>query len=212
MSRVWVIRGGEDNALVDAFVDNGCTGIGFSAVPDGRTVEKDEVVQILLRAEGRNAKRDAAIFEDFVQVIEPGHFVVMPDTPRAEVVVGIVEGDYSFHQELSPEQYRHRRAVRWVGRHGIDQLPPGHEGLYRQRNSLQERSRPELLAHCERVEAGEVGGPAHVRRGSVRRRGPAGSSRSAEPTPVAGRQCASCFTFKASALFAAGEDVCRDCD
>lgn len=36
--RAWVVRGGDNNRLVDEFVDAGVTGVGYHTVPDGRTV------------------------------------------------------------------------------------------------------------------------------------------------------------------------------
>ena len=31
----WVVRAGEENRLVDEFIDSGVTGVGYFTVPDG---------------------------------------------------------------------------------------------------------------------------------------------------------------------------------
>ena len=78
----------------------------------------------MLTAEGYATPGAAAKrFTRFVKEISIGDVILMPDTPRGEVVLGVVEGGYAFDREIDPEQYRHRRRVRWIGRHRLDDLP-----------------------------------------------------------------------------------------
>ena len=209
MSRVWCIRGGEGNRLVDAFVDGGYTAVGYYLIPDGRTVTESEVAAVL-RSEKRTVpERRAAMFEDFVRHVAPGDVVVMPDTPRGEVVVGRVDGPYEYRGDLPAEQYRHRRKMRWVGRHRIDDLPTAWAHLYKQRPTLQVCDAPELVTHASRVEAGELGRPATHRR--AKKASSHEATKAATGTGQGERRCPGpCDTMRPVAQFA-GHGLCPDC-
>ena len=45
---MWVIRGGEQNRLVDAFVDAGVTGVGYGEVPDAEIMTRTEIRRLLV--------------------------------------------------------------------------------------------------------------------------------------------------------------------
>lgn len=164
MVRVWVIRGGDGNRLVDEFIDNDVTGVGFYRVPDGRTISDAEVGAILRAERVRVWRQRAARFRSFVWAMSCGDVVVMPDTPRGEVVIGEVAGNYEYRLDLPVERYRHRRAVHWLGRHPHSDLPRGREDIYRQRESLRELEAPDIVEHAIRVRRGEVGRAATDRR------------------------------------------------
>jgi predicted Mrr-cat superfamily restriction endonuclease len=163
--RVWVVRGGEKNRLVDEFIDNNVIGVGFRSVPDGRTVT-ESALEAILRADNHGSPRQRAErFQDFVWEMSPGDVIVMPDTPRGEVVIGEITGDYKYREDLPADRYRHRRDGRWLGRHPHSDLPRGREGLYRQRQSMRELlDAADLVEHANRVRRGEVGRPATERR------------------------------------------------
>ena len=207
-ARVWVIRDGEDNRLVDEFVDNGVTGVGYPTVPDGRTVAHAEVAA-LLRADNRTVpERRAAMFEDFVRGLALGDVVVMPDTPRGEVVIGRVTGFYEYRADIPLDRYRHRRSVRWLGRHRIDDLPQAWRHLYKQRATLQEYAAPELIRHADRVEAGDLGRPVGDRRTGRSSRRAAPQARTAAQLE---RRCPGpCQTMRPVAQFR-DQDLCPDC-
>lgn len=203
MSRVWCIRGGEGNRLVDAFVDGGYTAGGYDLIPDGRTVTESEVAAVLRSEKGTVPERRAAMFEDFVR-----HVVVMPDTPRGEVVVGRVDRPYEYRGDLPAEQYRHRRKVRWVGRHRIDYLPTAWAHLYKQRPTLQSYDAPELVTQAARVVAGEFGRPASDR--GAKKASSDGATKAAKGTGHGERRCPGpCGTMRPVAQFA-GHGLCPD--
>src|SRR4051812_37225319 len=108
MTQVWCIRGGEQNRLVDNFVDERVIAVGYYKIPDGRTISESAVARSL-RADGYAAAGAAASrFTSFVFEIAIDDIVVMPDTSRGEAVIGLVDGPYQFRDELDPQRYRHR--------------------------------------------------------------------------------------------------------
>ena len=215
---VWGIRGGEDNRLVDRFLDGGYTAVGFYELGDGRRMERHLVLRTLERAEVPDAPGAAARFHTFVQAISIGDPVLMPDAGRKEIVVGIVEGDYEFHESIPPAEYRHRRAVRWIGRHDRDELPAAWVDLYKQRPAIKRYEARALTEHVAAVEAGEVGRPATQRSlgrvrsssgGTTTTRAPR-APRAPKPPPRQLRTCPSCG-FNLNLTVFEGQDLCRDC-
>ncbi|HEX4904204.1 MAG TPA: hypothetical protein VFU93_02050 [Acidimicrobiales bacterium] len=220
MRRVWVIRGGEEHDLVDAFVDGGYIAVEYPDVTDGRTLDTYDVTE-RLRARGWTVpEARAEMFEQFVHRIGIGDLVVLPDTARREVVIGRVDGAYAFHGFLDPDSHRHRREVTWLGRHAVGLLPESSRDITRQRTALTERSSAALLAHAEAVERGEVGrnpsqvvAPAPVRAARDPRSPRAATTKApSKPAAPSGKACPSCFLVKALDLFPAGSDVCVDCE
>jgi hypothetical protein len=219
VGRVWVIRGGDDNRLVDDFVAAGVIGVGYPDVPDGRTVDRWDVTEILRLRGWTGPESRAEMFEQFVRVVGVGDVVVMPDTPRREVVIGRVEGEYEFAGHLPVEEYRHRHPVTWLGRHGIDLLPAAHRDVYKQRTTLTERSSAVLLDHADAVERGELGRDARDTAPAARppRRAATKApsvpkARSVPKTPASsGRACPGCYLIKSDSLFPGGSEVCVDC-
>jgi predicted Mrr-cat superfamily restriction endonuclease len=209
LAQVWVVRGGEGNRLVDMFVDNGITAVGYYTIGDGRYIDEGDVAA-RLRSEKRTVPgRRAGMFTDFVHRIARDDFVYMPDTPRGEIGVGPVIGDYEFDESVPADQYRHRRKVAWIGRHRIDDLPATWRHIYKQRPTLQHLDAPELLAHGKRVAADGIGRPATERR-ATRRTTPSGVTHSATARAVTERVCPSCGYLKPVGQFGIS-DRCVDC-
>jgi hypothetical protein len=222
---VWVIRGGEDNGMVDAFVAEGVIGVGYPDVPDGRTVDRWDVTERLRLRGWTVPESRAEMFELFVRGMSLGDIVVMPDTPRRDVVLGRVEGDYEFAAHLDADDHRHRREVAWFGRHAVDLLPAGVRDLTRQRQAISERSTPGFVEHAEAVERGELGRVATDTAPAARPMTPRAASSPKTPralrapkAPVvpkavvpAGRVCPGCFLRKSDAQFPPASEVCGDC-
>jgi predicted Mrr-cat superfamily restriction endonuclease len=215
--RVWVVRGGEENRHVDAFLAGGYTAVGYPDIPDGHSVDRYDVTERLRSRGWTVPEARAERFEQFVRQIAIGDLVVMPDTPRREVVIGRVEGDYEFHAFVDPDDYRHRRVVEWIGRHSIDLLPASVRDAYKQRQTLALMSSAVLLAHAESVERGELGrdardlAPASPPKST---RTPRAPRPPAVPKPVvpADRTCPGCWLQKAPNQFREGSEVCTDCE
>lgn len=224
-----MIRGGDDNRLVDVFVGAGVIAVGYPDIPDGRRLDRYDITERLRDRGWTVPETRAEMFVQFVHQIGLGHLVVMPDTPRGDVVVGRVVGDYELGPVLDDEDgYRHRRPVEWLGRHDRSLLPESTRDLYRQRTTLAEHTSPLLLAHLEAVERGEVmtrdaaevDSPKAPRARAERAPRPSASRASrvpkAQPLPKAPaapttRTCTSCFLTKSVDLFPGAGETCVDC-
>jgi predicted Mrr-cat superfamily restriction endonuclease len=210
----WVVRAGEENRLVDEFIDSGVTGVGYFTIPDGTDLTYTEVRRMLVdEATSEALDLHTSMFIEFVREISIGHVILMPDTPRREMVVGSVTGPYEFHPDLPPERYRHRRTVEWFGRVSLTDLPAGGDKLYRQRSTLTRASIPGLEEFTDRVRAGEIGRPATARTRAPARSTARRSRSAAPPKPppvVRERLCPGCGMIKHVAQFGP-EGVCVDC-
>ena len=227
--RAWVIRGGEDNELVDRFVELGIVAVGFPDVPDGRRVDRYEITERLRERGWTQPETRAELFVQFVHQVASGHFVVLPDTRHGDVVIGRVAGDYEHGPALDADDgYRHRRRVDWLGRHGRAALPQASRDLLRQRAALVEQTSPALLEHLESVERGDVPvrapedtsppppaprTPRSPRAATTTRspRAAAAPAPAAPPTPTT-RTCTSCVLTKSLDLFPGGGETCVDCE
>jgi hypothetical protein len=211
--RVWVIRGGDDNRLVDEFIDNDSIGVGYYRVRDGTRISEDELTAILRNENLAAAGQRLSRFRWFVWQMSPGDVVVMPDTPRGEVVIGEIVGDYEYRADLPADRYRHRRAVKWLGRHPHSDLPAGREDVYRQRQTLQPLDAPDIIKHANRVRRGEVGRRATDRRGLTKRKRAVTARRSGNVTGAAAadKVCPGCGQLRAPTQLAAHGGRCADC-
>lgn len=228
MATVWVIRGGERNRLVATFLRDGVIGADYPTLPDGRTVDRAKALSLLAAPrpvvvpdgddepeEPKPPEAEAAMFLSFVRRMEVGDLVVMPDPQAGGLAVGVVAGDYEYHDELEPDRCRHRRPVEWRRRLPDDQLPERLAHVPRQRKLLDDVADGRLRDLALRCCAGEVGEdpldrpsrPVRTSSGVPRARKP--------PRPpkatIAERRCANCFLVKPEELFEGGGDWCRDC-
>ena len=216
MATVWVIRGGERNRLVQTFLDAGVIGIGFPELPDGRQVDRAKAVRLLQHLP--DAEAQAARFLSFVRRIAVGDLVLMPDPAAGGFPVGVVAGDYRFHDDVEPDRYRHRRPVEWRRRLPYGELPERLKHLPNQRYTLDDvadgRLR-DLALRCSREELGEdpfvrPRGATAASSGAPRRSRSSGPPRPPKAT-IAERRCAGCLLVKPEAVFEDGSDWCRDC-
>ena len=209
-----MVRAGDENRLVDEFIDSGVTGVGYFTVPDGADLTYTAVRRLLVAEATSDAlDRHTSMFIEFVQEISIGHIILMPDTPRRDMVIGDVTGPYEFHADLPPERCRHRRTVEWFGRVPLADLPTGADKLYRQRSTLTRASIPGLEEFTDRVRAGEIGRPATARTRVTARAAPRRSSAAAKPKPapvIRERLCPGCGMIKHIEQFGP-EGVCVDC-
>ena len=219
MATVWVIRGGERNRLVQTFLDDGAIGVGFPELPDGRTLDRSATLRLLEPdREAPPPEGEAAMFLSFVRRIEVADLVLLPDPAAEGFAVGVVAGDYEFHDELAADRARHRRPVEWRRRLPYSALPERLKHLPNQRQPIDDvadgRLR-DLALRCSRLELGDDpfdrprGATAAARASGAPRR-----SRAPKRPPKASipeRRCASCLVSKPAELFEDGGDWCRDC-
>lgn len=216
MATVWVIRGGERNHHVGAFLDDGSIGVGFPDLPDGRTVDRAKAIRLLTSdPDAPPPEADAAMFLSFVRRIDVGDIVVMPDPQEKGLVCGVVAGDYEYRDDLDATDARHRRPVEWRRRLPVDQLPERLDQIPNQRKQLDDVADGKLRELATRCCAGELGDDPFVRTSPPVRSRSSGPRTRRPPRPPKAttpeRRCMNCFISKPEELFDDGGDWCRDC-
>lgn len=217
---LWLIRGGESNRLVRRFLDEGVTGVGFGDLPDGRTVDAFVLQKKLAAAFVEKPEQVSTQFFSFVNRVEVGDVVFMPDPQAKGLATGIVTGEYTYDPDIPVEECRHRRSVDWRRRIGYDALPERLANLPKQRAVVADvpDGRLRVLAHEAFLH--ELGEDPHRR--PVRSTGGGGGSRPRRsstggrikkpaPKPVEQRRCMTCMMQKPLDFFDGDDQHCRDC-
>ncbi len=224
--RAWIIRGGDGGRFVDEFVDDGFVGPGYDAVGDLRRLDRWDIERSLERVGATTVDVHASVLLSFLHEVLTGDLVVLADTGRSEVVVGVIDGPYDYVPGRTDDDHPHRRKVRWIARHRWAELPPVLADGQRQRIALRRVDSPSIDEHLARLEAGEIGRPAS-QRGPVRAERSPGAPRApraprsaaARSTParprkaeVSTRRCVVCFQTKPVTQFDGDSPSCRDCE
>lgn len=212
---MWVIRGGEQNRLVDRFVDQAIIGLRFPDVPDAEILTRSEIRRFL-GTDASPAVLDAqeASLSAFVREIQVGDSVLLPDPQRGDVVVGTVTGRYEFDGDLPADEARHRRSVDWLARHSVAELPKAVQGtVTKQKLDLQQHRDAEWSAYLGQVRDHVIGRDPRDRPARTSSTTPRRASRAAAPrapkAAVAQRTCPSCFLQTHPDRFRG--DLCVDC-
>lgn len=194
--------------LVEEFIASGATGVGYPLIADGTTLTKKEVTKVLREDGWSVPSQQADRFDSFVNAIQSGDVIIMPDTPGGDIVIGEVTGDYEFHEELEPDRYRHRRAVRWIARQALANLPADHENINKQRVTLKEAVGDDLDEFLDQAMADPVARAATAKPTKAR-----GTSRAPRVEVVPSRDllCPGCHLRKNPAQFGPDESLCIDC-
>lgn len=216
---MWVIRGGEQNRLVDRFVDEGVIAIEFAAVPDAEILTHTEIRRFLVgEATGAALDAQVGVMTAFVRELAVGDSILVPDPARGEVVVGTVASRYEFHDEVPAELGKHRRTVDWIARHQAAGLPAAVQAVVKQKLTLQQHRDAEWSGYLRQIRDGELGrDPGDRPAGSTStttrssRRSPAARAPRVpkKPAPVTQRTCPGCFLQTHQDRFVG--DYCADC-
>lgn len=115
MTRLWIVRAGQQGARELAALEDGNLYPGFLEVGDlSRYADRDAIfahLQEVMPDGGRNRLRNfAAQLNQFAHTISVGDLVVMPRKLTNGVAIGETAGDYKFDAS-SP--YKHSRSVKW---------------------------------------------------------------------------------------------------
>lgn len=221
-STVWLVTAGPRARHAEDFVRQGvmAAGLDLPQVGDLRALDDGDIFQVMTAAERRKPEDDLRELRMFTDRIAVGDVIVTPDTAAADLVFGVVAGEYSFAEE---GDLHHVRDVRWFGRLTESQVKPllvAH--TTRARRSV--RRLPEQVHWLRLAEEVDdfLGRPADdipvrarvARRASTRSGGGRGArSAPAKPAPkvVPDRICAMCGLLLAPSMFPDDDDVCRDC-
>jgi hypothetical protein len=225
--RAWIIRAGSDGRSVDRFVDEGIIALDYDAIDDLTRLDRWSIERRLEDVDLRPADVHADLLISFLHEVVRGDVVVMADTARSEVVIGVVDGGYEHAAWLPEGQHRHRRRVDWLARHPRADLPSILADVSRQRVAMRRVDSPQIDDHLAAVRAGTIGRPADQRTaprparasstGSVSRTRTTARAPRRAPTPrpgpatVATRRCDGCFQTKPVTQFDGDGPWCRDC-
>jgi restriction system protein len=114
----WMVRAGNDNELVNEFVENSLFAIGWSDIGDlSKCTNRDQIKeQYRLTYEKRKkggVNTDSAQLHMVVNRIEVGDRVLTYDKDAREYYVGEVKGEYEYQAAGAPTGYPHTRSVDW---------------------------------------------------------------------------------------------------
>ena len=115
MTKLWIVRGGAHGEQKLAAIDQSKLFPGFLKVGDlSASADRDAVLahlQKVMPDEGKNRLLNfAAQFNQFVNQIEVGDFVVMPRKVSNGGAIGTVTGGYQFDAGCN---FKHSRSVEW---------------------------------------------------------------------------------------------------
>lgn len=122
----WLVRGGKKAAHIDTLIRRETAAVSWATVigdTDLRTIDDDAILKAAARAGRRDPQEDLRELRGFQRDIVDGDVVVMPDSPRGDVVIGVTAGPYEFPSSPVAGDLRHCRAARWLGRYGRELLP-----------------------------------------------------------------------------------------
>jgi len=216
---MWVIRGGEQNRLVDRFIDEGMIAIEYPEVPDAEILTHSEIRRFLA-GDLSTAALDAevGVVTAFVRELAEGQSILVPDPARGEVVVGTITSRYEYHGDVPEDLGKHRRAVDWIARHPIAQLPSPVQGVTRQKLTLEQHRDAEWSGYLRQVRDGELGRDPKDRpagttstttKSATRSTTPRAPRVPKKPAPVTAATCQICFLQTHPDRIHDG--ICEDC-
>lgn len=121
--RVWMVRAGNDNELIDQFTSHDWAAIGWEEMGDLSALDSREAIKARYEEAYENASKskravNAGQLHRFVNVVAEGDLIVTYDKSTREYQVGVVTGEYEYEPSGSDEHYPNVRPVDW--RHTID--------------------------------------------------------------------------------------------
>ncbi|HWJ97871.1 MAG TPA: hypothetical protein VNQ33_06895, partial [Acidimicrobiales bacterium] len=199
--------------------DEGMIAVEYPDVPDAEILTHTEIRRFLADDLSTAAlDAEVGVVTAFVRELAEGQSILVPDPARGEVVVGTITGRYEFHGDVAGELGKHRRAVGWIARHPIAELPSAVQGVARQKLTLQQHRDAEWSGYLRQVRDGEIGRDPRDRpagttstttRSSVRSTTPRAPRVPKKPAPVTQKTCPGCFLQTHPDRFIG--DYCEDC-
>lgn len=124
--RVWMVRSGGDNELVDQVEERGAVAIGWPQMGDLSDLTTREDFKVRYRiaypdhSEARVSVNAGQIFR-FCRELGVGDYVLTYDKSIRELLVGIADGPYSYQPTLFEPEYPNVRPVTWIARTSRDE-------------------------------------------------------------------------------------------
>ena len=125
MTRMWMVRAGEDGFLLDEFQNKSIVAIGWDKIKNASDFKsKEEIKQVFSEKYPEKKKHQNIIgagqFSRFVLEFKKGDRVLSYNKDKREYLVGEIQSDYEYNPALS--QYHHIRRVKWLGVVNRDKL------------------------------------------------------------------------------------------
>lgn len=114
-----MVRAGNDNELIDDFLENGRVAIGWGAVGDLSGCDDREEIQkqyrqVFEKRKDGGVQTDTAQLNMLVNRVDSGDRVLTYDKGAREYHIGTVTGNYFYESEEGPDGYPHLRSVKWM--------------------------------------------------------------------------------------------------
>ena len=205
----WLVRGGKKAAHIDTLVRRDLAAISWADVlgsVDLRDIDDGAILDAARRADRHDPEEDLNELRSFQHRIVDGDVVIMPDTPRGDVVVGVAAGPYDFDETPVAGDLHHRRAVRWLGRYARERLSADvRERMDRHHRTVWQLPDQKVwLAIAHEVAAGG-GEPADKAAARLLR------GTHAVPQPTRDRVCSGCQLVLSPSRFDGDAATCREC-
>lgn len=123
----WLVRAGNDNELVDTFVEAGLVAIGWPIGDVSMATSRDDVKRAYRETyPDHNSRRvgvNAGQVYRFAHEVDVGDPILTYDKTDREYHVGEITGEYAYDPDDAPDDYPHVRRVEWNERISRDAFP-----------------------------------------------------------------------------------------
>ena len=116
VSRVWVVRGGDNNELAALVPAKRAVAVGWGSIGDVAAVPSREALRARMEETEAGSCTPNAVGQlfRFAKDIRPGDYVLTPERATKRVHVGRCAGDYRFDPGVFGEAYPHVRPVDYL--------------------------------------------------------------------------------------------------
>jgi restriction system protein len=114
----WMVRAGNNNELVDIFVEESIVAVGWPDLGDlsdrtSRESIRERYTETYEKRKQGRVKTDSTQLHTFTNRIEEGDLLLTYDKDTREYHAGTVDGPYTYGASGSHVDYPHTRAVDW---------------------------------------------------------------------------------------------------
>ena len=138
--RAWMVRAGNDNELIDPFIEHNVIAVGWAEMGDLSTVNDREEMKACYRDAypDNSSKRvgiNAGQIYKFALEIDEGDLVISYEKSSRTYIVGVVSSAYKYNEDVISD-YPHLRQVDWLEDNGKPTHIDRDELTQKARNSL----------------------------------------------------------------------------
>jgi len=129
-TRAWMVRAGNENEIIDVFLNNSVVAIGWSEMGDIGNLEDREEVKEKYEEKNPEDKKwrkgvNSGQMFRFAHKIKKGDYVLTYDKSSRDIHIGKIESKYKYRlgedlPDLLKDKYPHMREVEWLGKFSRD--------------------------------------------------------------------------------------------